>query len=291
MAYPSTLSTLATPQASDRLNNPSHSTLHQNENSGITEIQTFVGLASGATASAIGTILYDVRSPDSNGGGHVQTAVKGGTGQTTYTKGNILVASSSSVLTKLAAGIDGQVLQASSVTATGLTWGNQGGTKISASGSVITVISPSTAETSLMSVVVPASTIGTNNAVRATLFIDRMDMGNLDSAFRVNFGTSSVFLMNIIAGNGASSVRGTIETTIVGRGNSASQLGTIRATFSRDNLNIESSSVLNNMAFRRSFLLNNDSGTNQTLGVTFKYSADDAKNITTTGGYVVEKIN
>lgn len=118
MAYPSTLSTLATPQASDRLNNPSHSQLHQNENAGITEVQTFLGTLS----SVQGTVLYDVRSPNSDGGGHVQTANKGGTGQTSYTKGDLLVATSSSVLTKLAVGIDGQSLKANSSVAAGVEW-------------------------------------------------------------------------------------------------------------------------------------------------------------------------
>lgn len=120
MAYPSIISALATPQASDRLNSPSHSQLHQNENAGIIETQTFLGTLS----STQGTISYDVRSPDSNGGGHVQTANKGGTGQTIYTKGDLLVASSSSVLTKLAVGGDTLVLTADSSQATGVKWGS-----------------------------------------------------------------------------------------------------------------------------------------------------------------------
>lgn len=121
MAYPSVISTLATPQPTDRLNSPSHSTLHQNENSAILEIQRFVGLE--GPASTVGTLDYDVRSPDSNGGGHVQTANKGGTGQTSFTKGDLLAGQSTSVLSKLAVGTDGQFLVADSSAAAGVKWG------------------------------------------------------------------------------------------------------------------------------------------------------------------------
>lgn len=120
MAYPSIISTISNPQATDRLNNPSHSSVHQAENTAITEIQAFVGTLS----SVPGTLINDIRSASSNGGGHVQTADKGGTGQTTYNKGDLLVAQSSSVLTKLAVGTDGQALIANSSTASGVQWGS-----------------------------------------------------------------------------------------------------------------------------------------------------------------------
>lgn len=120
MAYPSTISTLATPNPTDRLNSPSHSTLHQNENTGITELQTFVGTLS----STQGTLIYDIRASASDGGGHVQSANKGGTGQTSFNKGDILVATSSSVITKLAVGTDGQALIANSSVAAGVQWGS-----------------------------------------------------------------------------------------------------------------------------------------------------------------------
>lgn len=119
MAYPSIISTLSNPNPTDRLNSPSHSGLHQNENTAITEIETFVGTLS----STIGTLVYDIRAANSNGGGHVQAAITGGTGQTTYNKGDILAAQSSSVLTKIAVGPDQAVLIADSSQATGIRWG------------------------------------------------------------------------------------------------------------------------------------------------------------------------
>lgn len=136
MAYPSVISTLATPQPTDRLNSPSHSALHQNENTGIREIQTFVGTL---PSSAVGTLIYDIRSPDSNGGGHIQTANKGGTGQTNYTKGDVLVGQSSSVLVKLAVGNDNQVLIANSSVAAGVNWGNVPGVNVSSTAAASSV--------------------------------------------------------------------------------------------------------------------------------------------------------
>lgn len=119
MAYPSILSVISNPQPTDRLNSPSHSSIHQAENTAITEIETFVGTLS----SVPGTLVYDIRSANSNGGGHVQTANTGGTGYTSYTKGDLLVAQSSSVLTKLAVGNQGQALVVDATAATGVKWG------------------------------------------------------------------------------------------------------------------------------------------------------------------------
>lgn len=124
MAYPSTYTSFNRPTSTDRLNSPSHSALHNTVSSAVGQIEQTIGLS---TSSLVGTLYYDIRSPDSNGGGHVQTANKGGTGQTAYTKGDVLVASSSSVLTKLSVGAtDGLALVVDSSQATGVKWGNPG---------------------------------------------------------------------------------------------------------------------------------------------------------------------
>lgn len=117
--YPSTLTILTDPLPNDRLNSPSHSAIETAQNTQIEATQAFLGTLS----SVQGTIVYDVRAAASDGGGHVQTAAKGGTGQTTYTKGDILVAQSASVLSKVAVGTTGQVLVADSTQAAGVRWG------------------------------------------------------------------------------------------------------------------------------------------------------------------------
>lgn len=123
MPYPSTYSSFNRPTASDRLNSPSHSALHNTVSSAVGQIEQTIGLSA---SSLIGTLYYDIRSPNSNGGGHVQTANKGGTGQTTFTKGDLLVATSSSVLSKLTVGANNQILIANSGAAAGVNWGSGG---------------------------------------------------------------------------------------------------------------------------------------------------------------------
>ena len=118
MAYPSTLSAFTDPTPADKLSTTPHSSIETAQNTGIKEVQAFIGTES----SNVGTIMYDVRGADSGGGGHVQTANKGGTGQTTYTKGDTLVATSSSVVSKFAVGSDGTVAVADSGAAAGLSY-------------------------------------------------------------------------------------------------------------------------------------------------------------------------
>lgn len=118
MAWPSTLSSFTDPQPTDTLNSPSHSSIESAQNTGLEEVQAFLGTLS----SAAGTLIYDIRAAASDGGGHVQTANKGGTGQTAFTKGDLLVASSSSVLSKLAIGQNNAVLLADSTQTVGARW-------------------------------------------------------------------------------------------------------------------------------------------------------------------------
>lgn len=116
--WPSILSTISDPASTDKLNAPSHSSIESAQNDAIKKLETFLGTA----ASAVGTIMYDVRATASDGGGHVQAANKGGTGQTAFTKGDILVASSSSVFSKLAVGSNNQALIADSNQVAGIKW-------------------------------------------------------------------------------------------------------------------------------------------------------------------------
>lgn len=123
MAFPSTISGFNYPATTDKLNLPSHSALHNAVSSVLGQVQTVIGLD--GSSSVLGTIIGDLRSPGSNGGGHVQTANKGGTGQTSYTKGDLLAASSSSVLSKVAIGADNTVLTADGTQTSGVRWATQ----------------------------------------------------------------------------------------------------------------------------------------------------------------------
>ena len=169
MPYPSTISSFSNPVPSDRLNSPSHSSVETAQNTGLTELQTYIGVITGVNASAAGTLLYDIKAPGSNGGGHVQVATTGGTGQTTYAQGDILIAANSSTLSKLAVGSDGQILKANSSVATGINWVEDSTPKVANSASVITIVAAG--QTSVINVTLPGSTLGTSNTVRSEAFI------------------------------------------------------------------------------------------------------------------------
>lgn len=143
MPFPSVLNTFNQVTATDRLNNPSHSALHNSISSAIGQVETVIGVE-GAN-SVVGTLQYLIKSPASDGGGHVQSANKGGTGQTSFNKGDILVAQSSSVLTKLAVGTNGRFLTADSTQATGISWaGGNPTVRLYTNASVVTWTKPST---------------------------------------------------------------------------------------------------------------------------------------------------
>lgn len=101
------------------LSSPDHVTHHQTEDDTIEALQAKVGVDNSAVTTSLD---YIVKNPSSDGGGHVQTAAKGGTGQTTYTKGDLLVARNSTTLDKLAVGSDNQVLTADSSQTDGVKW-------------------------------------------------------------------------------------------------------------------------------------------------------------------------
>ena len=85
--------------------------------------------ADGAIKTSIATIPVHDHTGASAGGQFTDAALsaavgaaKGGTGQTSYTKGDVLAASAATTLNKLAVGTNGQVLTADSAQSTGIKW-------------------------------------------------------------------------------------------------------------------------------------------------------------------------
>ncbi len=229
MAYPSVLSTLATPQPTDRLSSPSHSTLHQNENSAILEIERAVGLDS----SILGTVIGDLRNPLSNGGGHVQTANKGGTGQTTFNKGDLLVGQNSSTLTKLAIGADNLVLQTDSSQAVGVKWGAAAASKIAVQSSTVGGTGTSVLTTFFNASVI-GSTLGTNNAIRVTAVFSNLNSGTsgTQASFKLNYGNNVlVSTGSNLPSGGLTATKGFIDGLIVGNGSANAQKASMRVIF------------------------------------------------------------
>ncbi len=83
----------------------------------ITALENKVGVDGSGVATSLD---YIAKNASSNGGGHVQTANTGGTGFTSYSKGDLIVGQSSSVLGRQSAGTDGYALTYDSTKTNGL---------------------------------------------------------------------------------------------------------------------------------------------------------------------------
>lgn len=215
MPFPSTITAFPTVNPTDRLNNPSHSALENLQSSTIGQLQTFIG----TNASAVGTLIYDVRSPNSNGGGHIQSANKGGTGQTTYNKGDLLVATSSSVISKVVVGGDGQVLVADSTQAAGVKWSTPNATKIAVNTtSVFAVEGQTSTAVVLYSASIVGSTLGTNNAIKFTGELRRLAIPNSNFNLVVNYGNNVIASVLILSTSSLISATGVINGVIAASG-------------------------------------------------------------------------
>ena len=282
MAFPSTLSALTNPQATDKLNSPSHSGIEQAQNAAIEQIEAVIGVE--GSASVVGSLEYFIKSPDSNGGGHIQTANKGGTGQTTYTKGDILVATSSSVVAKLAVGGDGQTLVANSSTASGMNWTTAIGNRVVVKSSFFSYVSGQTSTAAvLFSTSILGSTIGvpTGSAIKFIGVIERLDVSNTRSiTFRVLYGNNSIISAQTNSVLGEQNLKATIEGGII-----SSTFGTQQGYFK---LNTSSpGSMFGVVAYGTSSV---ESSANQALSVTAQYDEDGSPNAINGRIFIVEKI-
>jgi hypothetical protein len=284
--FPSVLNTFARPVTTDKLNSPSHSALHNTVSSALGQVEAMIGVV--GDASVVGTLSYDVRSPASNGGGHIQTANKGGTGQITYAKGDTLVAKSASVLSKLSIGLDNDVLIADSATDTGVKWGTSPGGKLKNIASIISMVDIAP-ETSIYSVVVPGSTLGTTNAIRATSYVNFTQFTSSVLA-RVFYGGGiiSSVLLKSDAGNGVTSMFGQIHFALIANNSATAQRGILEVNLSTKQLLETGTKGASVMALWDSNTSSINSSANQTLGMTMKGGGGEV-----TGevyGTIVEKI-
>lgn len=250
--FPSILTSYTNPTPTSPLNAPSHSGIETAQNSGLSQLEATVGL-SGAS-STLGTIIGDLRSPASNGGGHVQSANAGGTGQTSFSKGDILVASSQSVLSKVAVGTDGLVLKADSTQTSGVSWSGVVANKVAVNSSTVSIV-PATGAgpitSSIFSVAIPASVLSVSNAIRYRAVMSGLTTTD-QHRFIVNYGSNTLmsvnFITNIVSPVGWS---GTIEGTIVANGSDSSQKAYTAVSFAKDGVAIfpQVSSVMSAVAY------------------------------------------
>lgn len=297
MSWPSTITTYTNPTPTNFLNSPSHSSIETAQNTSLTELQTYIGTT---TSSALGTLIGAVMNPNSNGGGHVQTANKGGTGQTTYTTGDMLVATSQSVLSKLAVGLDNQVLTANSSVAGGIQWTNvtQFSNLIGSSQVSSTIGNNTTAETSVFSVTIPASTLGSASAIRTTVYVGELTSGGATSSVLINANFGGKTVASVVLANAtpqySSNAKGKLEFTIMSRGSITSQ---------RNYLMLDAKPNISGQAFDgvaygsiagwwnyASSVNSIDGGAPQTLGMTVQFPNSGVGTKFTYDGYLIEKI-
>ena len=211
MPFPSTLSAFSYPNATDRLNSPSHSSVHAEVASAVGQLETVIGRD--GNNSVAGTLLYQIRSADSDGGGHVQVANKGGTGQTAYTKGDIIVATSASALARLAVGDNNKTLRADSSVAAGIKWADAGSNKLYID-NVVRIVSSATSETTMFSTSILGSILGSNNAVRATTYFHPWLAEQASIVARYKYAGNTVASVSLIPKTSAS-IYGTISHIII----------------------------------------------------------------------------
>lgn len=291
MPYPSTITSFSNPNPLDRLNSPSHSSVETAQNTALTELQTFIGVNTGTNASAVGTVLYDVRGAGSDGGGHVQSANKGGTGQTTFTKGDILVAQSSSVLSKLAVGSEGEVLAVRSANATGVGWSSVVANRVAVNTNSVAAYFNSSVTTTIFATSILGSTLGTNNAVRFTGLLRNLS-SDQNLTFAVNYGLNSIAAVTLVSASSVVGSSGLITGTIAGYGGVSSQVGYVHlSTFNRGQSGTGTIGAPIIVAAGTGFGTSSiNSSTDQNLTVTAKFAGDALLNSVVGGLFVVEKI-
>lgn len=282
--FPSILTSYTNPTPTSPLNAPSHSGIETAQNSGLSQLEATVGLA--GASSAIGTLYGDLHSPASNGGGHVQSANTGGTGQTSYNKGDTLIASSSSVLSKLSVGADGTVLQADSTQTSGVKWGGVVANKNTVnSGSVLAGTIPGSVLTTLYASSILANTLSTNNAIRFIGEVRSPTIFNDNINFSLNYGNNTLVTFTSTAIG--SVLSGTIDGVIMADNGNSNQRGWIR-------LDVGSRTTGASQGFRQYATGNGTSSVastaDQALTITAQFVTTGISSSIIAGTFIAEKI-
>lgn len=292
--FPSTLSIISSPNPTDRLNSPSHSSIESSQNDAVRQLEKFIG----TDASAVGTLHHDVRSPDSDGGGHVQAANKGGTGQTAFTKGDILVAQSSSVLTKLAVGENDQLLQADNTEDVGMRWTDTATGRIAANHFSVNTYA-TTGIYSVLSVNIQGSTLGTAGAIKTIIPIkyagpgsENVGGGSGTLDMIAQYGDSSILVTSLLTQVGTAamgSFMGECVMDVVSASVVGSQKMIIRGRLDSRFPSTNPSSV---KSFYVSSVIAEESSSTLALTVSFRGNAGTSTSTigVVTDGFIIEKV-
>lgn len=288
--FPSVLNTFNRPSATDRLNNPSHSALHNTVSSALGQVQAVIGVE--GDNSVVGSLEYLIKSPASDGGGHVQSAVKGGTGQITFTKGNLLVATNATTLTKLAVGSEGEVLRVTGGAATGVSWSSVVANKVAVKTTSVAYGVSTTSTAVLFSASILGSTLGTNNAIKFTGAIRNFSGGAGGFVVTAHYGGNSVLTVAPVSAGSIIGARGTLQGIIAGNGAITSQVGYMTWNTSREAMTGQGPGVGELQPFLATAYGSSsiNSSANQDLIIYGQFTGSSAVQSVVTGLFVVEKI-
>lgn len=291
MAFPSTLSTFNRPSPTDRLNSPSHSALHNTVSSALGQVEAVIGVE--GPNSVVGTLEYFIKSPDSNGGGHVQTANKGGTGLTTYTKGDLLVATSSSVLAKLAvSSTAGEVLSTDPNQPTGMKWSGVVANKVAVTTTSVASSSVIGAPIVLFSASILGSTLGINNAIKWTGILRNFTNDSSQTfTIAVNYGNNVIASVALATNDVGSVMGGIVNGVIAGYGSTSVQVGYVNMFLNTKHATANSAGSGQFMNLVSQSTSSIESSANQDLVITGTWTGGSVnRGSILTGIFTVEKI-
>jgi hypothetical protein len=253
----------------------------------VTALETKVGKDGSADTSSLD---YIVKNPASDGGGHVQKANKGDTGQTSYAKGDLLVATSQSVIGKLSIGNVGEVLTPDTNATTGMKWSPLVANKVAVTTTSVSMArGTSSVETVLFAASILGSTLGTNNAIKYKGILPIFS-GADNFTLKMKYGggvSTGVTLTNDRSVVGV----GYIEGMLVGDG-ANSQVGVISLHADSNPAGFyASNSNYFGVAYGQSTNISSvNSSADQNLVITGKFDGVSVVNSVLTGAFVVEKI-
>ena len=153
------------------------------------------------------------------------------TKSTLTAKGSIYGASAASTPAELAVGTNGQVLVAASGEATGLNWKNA--TKLVTTVLTPVTVSNTTTETDLVSVSIPANTLGTTGAINAYVYISAAAWTTGDGAtltLRLKYGATTIasaVITKNTSGRALSGLGGAIQLNLIANASTSAQIGSI----------------------------------------------------------------
>lgn len=186
--------------------------------------------------------ITDINASTSLKTGTAVPVANGGTGQTTQTagfdalsptttKGDIIVDDGTNAV-RVAVGADNTVLTADSAQSSGVAWSTIASSTLVAKDLSSTTVANTTTDTTLHSISIPASTLGTADGVKFKIFVSNISGDGDGITLRLKYGATTVASAGLTFSTSMDSGDGFIEGFLFGNGSTSSQSGSILASFS-----------------------------------------------------------